>query len=225
MAEAPARTGGLAAAMLGGALVLCLLVVLDLTGPLDHAVRDLVWPEQRWGPLQVRADTTANVLAPRILVQVSLGVALVVSVARRSAAPLLFVAATTAVASLVVLSTKWGMDELEVLSDAQRDLGAFPSGHMVAAIVFSGQLVLLIRPSSTSRLVWLPTVVLATVMACVIQIAALHYVSDVLGGALVGTGVLACASRTRLRQMAMGPAQPLVSSRKERSRGTTRSAS
>ena len=68
----------------------------------------------------------------------SLAITLVVSMVRRSPGPLVFVAATSLLAVSSVLVTKRAMGHVDPSVTLVHSI-AFPSGHMVGAIVFSGQ--------------------------------------------------------------------------------------
>jgi membrane-associated phospholipid phosphatase len=187
-------------------LVLCVLEVTGATQHVDQVVRDWMFPGGRWGPAQARSGRVVARLDPEHLLVVSLAVAVVVSAVRRSPAPLLFAVATTALAAVCVVLPKWVMGHLDPMLDLQHSIASFPSGHMAGAIVFSGQLVLLLRRSRL--LFWVPTVALAVLMSVVLQVSATHRLSEVVGGALIGVGVLVAASTWQLRSWAQGGPPP-----------------
>lgn len=91
---------------------------------------------------------------------------------------------------------------------------SFPSGHVAAAIVVYGSLVLVAHivaePGRVPRLVWIAPVVIAVVVAVSRVYEGVHFPTDVIAGAILGVGALYGAAFT------MGFADGIGSRRGER---------
>jgi membrane-associated phospholipid phosphatase len=71
--------------------------------------------------------------------------------------------------------------------------GSFPSGHMASVGICLGGALLVIR-ARTRWWEWLPVGAIALSMAFSLLVQSAHWLTDVLGGALLTVGVLGAAS-------------------------------
>jgi undecaprenyl-diphosphatase len=77
--------------------------------------------------------------------------------------------------------------------------GSFPSGHTVGVLVCLGGSLLVVR-ERTRWWHWVVVGLAGLVMGTALLLVRAHWFSDVIGGALLATGLLAVASQSRLRR-------------------------
>jgi membrane-associated phospholipid phosphatase len=174
-------------------IALVVLVATRAIDPFDDAVRHWFWPDAEWGESQQLADRVANVLNPKLLALIAIAFAAVLSLRSRSAVPLLVVVAVVCLAGGLEIAVKWLMPRIAMDDPHTRFAGSFPSGHMTAAVGFLGAAVYCV-PRGWRWIGWSLVAVFAAVMALCLMAAALHYVSDVVGGALLAVCVLAAVA-------------------------------
>ncbi len=186
----PARARAVASASGVALLVLALVVHLGPTQRFDEAFRQWARPDDVWGPLQVRVDVIVEGLRPVLALLLLAVVTAVAALARRSLRPLV----VTAAAGLFLVTVTVGIKVLLHRPDPHGALsdhgGSFPSGHTATVVVCAGLATMLLRPGARSWW-WLPTLLLGTSMAAALVVQAAHWVTDVIGGGLVGVMVLA----------------------------------
>ena len=191
-------------------LVLAVLVHLGRTQSLDDAVRQWARPDDVWGPLQVRVDLIVEGLRPAVTLPVTACVAAVVSVARRSARPLLLAAATTILMAGLTVGVKILLHRPDPHGALSDHGGSFPSGHTATVVACAGFATMLLGPAQRWSW-WLATLLLGTLMAAALIVQAAHWATDVVGGGLVGVTVLAVLSALGLdRWGAPAPSHPDV---------------
>lgn len=179
-------------------LVLTLLVATGATESFDMAARDLFRPGDRWGAWQISTDYVVELLQP-VSMFVLLGVVgLWVAAQSKSLRPLLIVASVSVSAVGTTLLVKFALARPDPHLELSTVGGAYPSGHVVAVLACLGAIVL-VFDQARSRWVWVLVATVGAVMSSSLLLAAAHWFSDVLGGALVAAAVLGWANRLLLR--------------------------
>lgn len=160
---------------------------------LDIGVRDLVRPGDLWNwPQRINLELL-DVFTPTVMTGLGALMASWRSLQCRSFRPLL--GWTTILSLAVGLAT--AVKILYGRPDPHGEIstlgGAYPSGHMVFVVAALGGVGIVAR--SRSRLGW-TTVVLATLLAgTALTVTATHWFSDVVGGVLLSSSILAVAER------------------------------
>lgn len=172
-------------------IVLAVCVHLGLLHTFDATVRQWMRPDGAWGTTQERADLVVHALRPELVAGLLVALSAGYCVKRRSLSPLIFVGGTGLLTVALTLGTKAVMARpdphgLVVHSNG----GSFPSGHTVAVMVCLGVGVLLTHPRA-GRWVWLIPAAGGGIVGASMLLQAAHWSTDVLGGALLATGVLA----------------------------------
>jgi membrane-associated phospholipid phosphatase len=183
-----------ASAVVAGALFLALSlqVARDETVSFDKWVQDLLVPGGRWSHShQVASNIPDVVSTPRLIVGFVL-VAACLTAWRRSVRPLLTAGALVVASVLTVLVTKHVTTRPD--TGGHMGAGSFPSGHMAIVVVTVGGLLLISLP----RTRWWQWVALSPVwvgMAGCLLYGDIHWVTDVIGGALLGWALLGVIGR------------------------------
>lgn len=172
-------------------IVLAVCVHLGLLHTFDATVRQWMRPDGAWGTTQERADLVVHALRPELVAGLLVALSAGYCVKRRSLSPLNFVGGVGLLTVALTLGTKAVMARpdphgLVVHSNG----GSFPSGHTVAVMVCLGVGVLLTHPRA-GRWVWLIPAAGGGIVGASMLLQAAHWSTDVLGGALLATGVLA----------------------------------
>jgi undecaprenyl-diphosphatase len=182
-------------ALIGAVTCLVLLAALTtavatgVTDSLDVWVREQFRPGLMWGPDQQRASHVVSWLAPsRMVLLLAIGSA-VVGAWRRTAWPLVRSALAVALTGGLTLALKVLLDRVDPRGEHTSLGGSFPSGHSA---------ILLVCVATGAMLVSCPTrwwqragvVLLATVLTVAMLYVALHWLTDMVGGALVAGIVL-----------------------------------
>lgn len=169
------------------------LVRAGSTVTLDDATYQVFRPGGVWAGAQLAFGNVVDDLQPAVCALVLLAVALYTARNQRSWGPLVLVAALTVPTVLIIFGTKAVVDRIDPAGGLVPGRGAYSSGHAAFILVCSAGVAMLIeRPIR-----WWAHVVVAAIcvlMAISLLFIGLHWVSDVLGGTLVGVVVLAVAS-------------------------------
>ena len=176
------------------ALAVC--VHLGLMHTFDAAVRQWMRPDGAWGTTQERADLVVHALRPELVAGLLIALSAGYCVKRRSLRPLVFVGGVGLLTVALTLGTKAAMARpdphgLVVHSNG----GSFPSGHTVAVMVCLDVAVLLTHPRA-GRWAWLIPAAGGGLVGASMLLQAAHWSTDVVGGALLATGVLAVVIAT-----------------------------
>lgn len=179
-------------------LVLTVLVAADATRDLDVAARDWFRPDDVWGQTQIRVDVVVEGLKPRNMVPFLALVAVVACVRRRSWRPAAYVALLAGVAGALTMATKVIVERPDPHQDMTAVGGSYPSGHTVTVLVCLGAALLVLqqRPRWWE---WVVVVLAGTGMGLALLLQAAHWLTDVVGGLLLGVAVLVAAVALRLR--------------------------
>jgi len=118
------------------------------------------------------------------------GIVVAIGLARRSARPLLVAAATGLLTVAVTVGLKLLMHRPDPHGDLSDHGGSFPSGHTTTIVVCTGLVTMLLVPGCRWWW-WLGALLLGTLMAAALLVEAAHWVTDLVGGGLLGITVLA----------------------------------
>ncbi len=186
----------LAAASAVAFLVLTVLVATHATQHLDVAARDRFRPDDVWGTTQMRVDLIVEGLKPRNLLPVFALVVAVCCLRRRSWRPAVHAAVLACVAGALTMLTKVLLERPDPHHEMSAVGGSFPSGHMVSVLIFLGGALLVLqrRPPWWE---WLLVGLVDLAMGLSLLLQAAHWLTDVVGGALLGVAVLATAVALR----------------------------
>jgi membrane-associated phospholipid phosphatase len=187
----------LATAILSGIgfLLLSAIVATGVTQPLDSAARELFRPGDRWGDTQTRFGYMVDGLAPPITAPL-LAVGSAIAAWRwRSLRPLLFAGATGCLAVVLTLAAKAVLRRPDGHGDLHGFASSYPSGHLVMLLVCAGTLLLIFAPGP--RKLWAALSVVVVLMGVSILVVAMHWLTDLVGSALLGVTVLSVAGLSR----------------------------
>jgi membrane-associated phospholipid phosphatase len=177
-------------------IALASCVDLGLLSAFDATVRDWARPHDVWGPAQLRADLVVEGLRPVMVAALLAVFTMACCVKRRSLRPAAYVGIVCTSAVTLTVAAKIAVGRPDPHGLLATDGGSFPSGHMIGVIIGLGLVVLLVLPSAR-RWVWLIPALGGGVMAACLLLQAAHWSTDIVGGALLATGVLAVASAPR----------------------------
>lgn len=173
-------------------VVLTWLVATGRTVAIDDATYQVFRPGGVWAGAQEFFDNVVDDLQPAVCGLVLLVVALYSARRQRSWAPLVLVAVLTVPTVLIIFGTKAVVDRVDPAGGFIPGRGAYSSGHAAFILLCSAGVAMLIdRPVRWwARLV---VAALCVLMALSVLWIGSHWVSDVVGGTLVGLVVLPLA--------------------------------
>jgi membrane-associated phospholipid phosphatase len=171
-------------------IVLALSVDLGLLQAFDSIAREWARPNNVWGPAQVRADLVVEGLRPAVVAALLAAFTLPYCVKRRSLRPAAFVGLVCAVAAMLTIALKTAVGTADPHGSIAYTGGSFPSGHMVSVIVCLG-LALLLSVPRAGAWIWLIPAAGGGLMGTSLLLQAAHWSTDVVGGALLATSILA----------------------------------
>lgn len=173
-------------------LVLTWLVGTGRTVVVDEAAYQVFRPGGIWAGAQLALGNVVDDLRPAVCGLVLLAVAGYCARRQRSWAPLFLLAALTVPAVLMIFGTKAVVDRVDPAGGFIPGRGAYSSGHSAFILLCSAGVAMLFeRPVRWwARLV---VAALCILMALSLLWIGLHWLSDILGGTLIGLAVLALA--------------------------------
>jgi membrane-associated phospholipid phosphatase len=182
---------------LGGVFTaLAVAVHYGLLNTLDWIVREWARPDDAWGTAQVRADLVVEGLRPAVLAVLLAALTVAYCLKRRSLRPATFVGGFCLATLGLTLATKAAVARPDPHGLIGGHGGSLPSGHMICVIVFPGLALLVARPRYRTW-VWLIPALGGSVMATALLLQAAHWATDIFGGGLLATCVLAVATSPR----------------------------
>jgi len=187
-------------------LALAISVDLGVLTAFDVMVRDWARPHDVWGPAQVRADFVVEGMRPIMMAGLLTVFTLACCVRRRSMRPAAFVGVVGLSTATLAIAVKIAVNRPDPHGWVANHGGSFPSGHMISVTVCLGLVVLLAQPRG-GPLAWLVPAVSGGLMAVCLLLQAAHWSTDIVGGALLATSVLAVASAQRWRGWLHGSGQ------------------
>jgi membrane-associated phospholipid phosphatase len=177
----------------GAFTALAVVVHLGLLNGLDSIVRQWARPQDVWGPAQLRADVVVEGLRPVIVAVLLVTFTLAYCATYRSLKPAAFVGAIGVVTAGLTVASKIVVGRLNTHGVPGSNGGSFPSGHMIGVLICLGLVVLLLRPQA-GRWIWLIPAFFGALMGASLLLDAAHWFTDIVGGGLLGTAILAAAS-------------------------------
>ena len=184
--------------------ILAVIVDLDLLNTFDSIIREWARPNDIWGAAQLRADYVVEGLRPPVLAGLLALFTLVLCVIRRSMRPAVFVGGVWLITVALTVVAKMAVGRPDTHGVVESFGGSFPSGHTISVIVCLG-LAVEVTQHRLGRWVWLIPALVGGLMGVALVVQAAHWSTDVVGGALLATGVLVAASTSGWRQWSHGP--------------------
>jgi membrane-associated phospholipid phosphatase len=176
-------------------VLLSVIVATGITQPLDNAARELFRPGDRWGDVQTRFGYMVDGLSPPITGPL-LAVGSAIAAWRwRSLRLLVFAGATGCLAVVLTLGAKAVLRRPDGHGDLHGFASSYPSGHLVMLLVSAGALLLIFAPGAPR--LWAALGVVVVLMGVSILVVAMHWLTDVVGSALLGVTVLSVAGLSR----------------------------
>lgn len=206
MRTRPGWTTMLTLACCAAFLLLAVLVATGATQALDVATVALLRPDDEWGTTQVRFSPWLERLQPSRMFLL-LGVTAAVAAARRRSWRPLVVGAVlaTSTVALTVLA-KIVLERPDPHGYVTSSGGSYPSGHMAALVACLGGCVLVLGPR-VRWWHWTPVVAGTALLAWAQLVSAAHWLTDLLGGALLALVVLGALGRHVAVRDRLGPRQ------------------
>lgn len=185
-----------------GVVLLC--VVTRLTQGLDQTAAEWFRPDDEWGPAQVRLGPVIAWLEPR-RAYLALGVVTAcVCLRRHSWRPGVFAGLVTGLSMGATLAVKVLTHRPDTLGNIGTTGGSFPSGHAVALLTCLACCALMCS-ARTRWWHWVLVAIPPAVMAAALLYTATHWVTDVLGGALLAIATICWAASSPLRSDVLYP--------------------
>lgn len=189
-----AASGWVAAGVFAAAfLVLTAAVARGVPDALDRRVLAWARPHDAWDSGQVRWAVVVEALRPPLAATALAVVAIAVCLVRRSPRPGLRVAAAAAAGVTVTLLVKVALARPDPHATGSGHGGSFPSGHTLGVVVCVGLALQLVRPGA-GRWAWAAGGLAGTVMGVGLVVIGAHWVTDVVGGLLLGMAVVSAAA-------------------------------
>jgi membrane-associated phospholipid phosphatase len=171
---------------------LAIVVQLGLVDSLDTTVREWARPGDVWGTAQLQASLVVGGLRP-VVVLLLATFTLVYCAKRRSLRAVTFIGGVGLVTIALTIASKITVGRLNTHAVLGSNGGSFPSGHVISVVVCLGLLVLIVQPR-TRWWIWLIPAFGGLLMGAMLLIQAAHWFTDIVGGGLLATAILAATS-------------------------------
>ncbi len=192
------RAAVLAVCAASAFVVLSALVDTHVTHGIDAAARWLFRPHDEWGDTQIRADVVVEGFKPRNILLLLPVIAVGSSIWRRSWRPAAYGALIGVSLVALTLLSKLAIQRADPHGLVVDHGGSFPSGHTVSVLVCVGGALLILR-ERPRWWEWSFVGLAGAVMGWALLVQAAHWLTDVVGGALLAVTLLALLSMSRLR--------------------------
>lgn len=177
-------------------IVLTVAVVSGITESLDVSARESFRPDLMWGDDQKRANHVLTWMSSRnMLVLLAVGSA-AVSLWRLTLWPVVQAVSALALTGGLVFVLKFLVHRADPTGAHASLGGSYPSGHSAVLLACVGTIVML-ASCPTRWWQWTGCLALESVLAIAMMYVALHWLTDIIGGALtagVGLGFQALAA-------------------------------
>lgn len=197
------------AAVVAGAAYLTVLVAVmtGVTQAFDRAAADWFRPNDEWGPVQMRLGPIVDALEPRRAYAVLAVVTIAVCFRRWSWQPAAFAVVVAGASIGVTIPSKVLTHRPDLSGVVSSTGGSFPSGHVIALSVCLGCCALMLW-RRTRWWHWVLVAIPPAFMSASILYGGAHWVTDVIGGALLAVATLCWAASLRVRTSMMEPRRP-----------------
>ena len=179
-------------------------VATGATQRFDRAAADWFRPDNEWGTAQVRLGPVIDGLEPRRAYVVLALVTALVCLTRHSWRPAVFAGVVAGFSMAATVAIKVLTHRPDTQGDLATTGGSFPSGHVVALLTCLACCALMCW-RRTRWWHWLLVAIPPGVMAAALLYAAAHWVTDVLGGALLAVATICWAASSSLRSGVLYP--------------------
>jgi membrane-associated phospholipid phosphatase len=179
----------------GALTALAVCVHLRLLNTFDSMAREWARPHGVWGPAQELADVVVEGLRPTVVAGLLTGFTVICCLRRRSLRAAVIVSCVSVATVAMTAAMKAAVGRPDPHGLVGPDGGSFPSGHTIAVMVSLGLVVLLIPRGR--QWIWLLTALGGCLMSACLFIQAAHWLTDIIGGALLACSVLAVAAGFR----------------------------
>jgi undecaprenyl-diphosphatase len=169
--------------------VLSFLVAAGMTQGLDDAARVFFRPNDVWGVNQEIFGHFVDALAPPVTTSLLLVAAGLSAWRLRSVRPLVFGGSVACCASLLTIMTKALLQRPDPHGRLSGLAGAYPSGHVLMLLVSLGCALYVLR--ARTWWMWTSVALAGLILAVSLLFLAMHWLTDIVGGALLGITLLA----------------------------------
>ncbi len=183
-------------------LAVAVAVTTGATESFDRMARDRLRPDDGWGAIQQRLLPIIDGLEPRRSYPLLLVATIIVCLWRWSWRPGAFAGLVVAASTVATLGSKALTHRPDPHGDLATTGGSFPSGHVIALVVCLGAIALMWW-RRTRWWHWVLVAVPPAFMSAALLYTAAHWVTDVLGGVLLGIATLCWAASLPLRTSMM----------------------
>jgi membrane-associated phospholipid phosphatase len=176
-------------------IVLSFCVAAGMTQGVDDAVRRFFRPNDVWGVYQRIFEHFVDALAPPVTISILLVAGGVSAWRLRSIRPMVFAGLSVGLAATLTILTKATLHRPDPHGGASWLGGAYPSGHVLMLLISLGCALLVLR--AATWWLWTGVALVALTLAVSLLLEATHWLTDIVGGALLGITLLAMLHNAR----------------------------